>query len=260
MSTGEIFQELYLAPQQNSLPAGVRVGPVLFSHALLPVDPATQKVVPGDMEAQLRAVFQNMDGFLTAAGASQSDVAHITLFMAQVSDRTAMNAVYKTWYPDPNNRPPHKYVPVALPEGVLAAAQVIAVPGSARKVIEVPGIGHQDWMSMSSLQGNLVSSSRIFGTDPATGKGSQDADEHTAIVFRNADAVLQLAGGSWDNVTQVTAFIGGAELRATVEQQVQQRVGAGDKLALNLLETNLGGQTAPGGRPMLPRIEVLAVL
>lgn len=261
MSTGDVFQELYAAPQQNSLPTGVRLGPVLFSHALLPVDPASQRVVPGDMEAQLRAVFQNMDRFLAAAGSDQQDVAHITLFMAQTSDRTAMNVIYKQWYPDPNNRPPHKYVPVALPEGVLAAAQVIAVPGSGRRVIEVPGIGHQDWMSMSSLQGNLVSSSRIFGTDPATGKGSPDPEEHTAIVFRNADAVLQMAGGGWGNVTQVTAFIGGPELRPTVERQLRERVPAGSgQPALNVLETNLGGQTGPGGGPMLPRLEVLAVI
>lgn len=260
MSTGEIFQELYLDEQHNSLPAGARIGPLVVAPYLQPVDPATQKVVPGGMEEHLRAVFQNMDRVLHAGGATRGDVARITLFIRTVSDRTAMNKVYKEWYPDEMDRPPHKYVPVELPEGIEACAQVIAIPGSARRVIEIPGIHHQDWMSLSGLQGNLVTSSRVFGTDPATGKGSPDAEEHTAIVFRNVDTILQMAGGSWQDVTQLTAFFVGDGLKPTIEKAWRERVGqTADAPPLHLLETTLGGQVRPDGQ-MLPRLEVLAVL
>lgn len=258
MSEGELFQELYLDAAHNSLPAGARIGPVLVAPSLMPVDPATQKLAPEEMEEQLRAVFQNMDRLLAAAGCERSDVARVTLFMRQVSDRAAMNKVYKEWYPDEDARPPHKYVPAELPAGVLVTAQVIAVPGGRARAIEIPGIHHQDWMSLGGLCGNLLTSSRIFGTDPETGKGSQDAEEHTAIVFGNADRLLRLAGGSWQNLTQATVFLGGAELRETVLKQWRQR---GSERpygpALHFIESDLGGQGRGG--LMLPRLEILAI-
>lgn len=257
MTTGDIFQELYLNEQGSSLPAGVRIGPVVFAPALTAVDPATGALVAGDLEAQLRQVMRNMDTVLTAAGAARSDIARITLFMTQTSDRTAMNAVYREWFPDDMDRPPHKYLPLDLPGEVQVAAQVIAVLGSARRVIEIPGIHHQDWMSLSGLQGNVVASSRVFGTDPATGKGSRDADEHTDIVFRNVDTILEMAGGDWSNVTQLTAFLLGDGLQAIVEERFRQRVG--DAAAhLHVRETDLGGQVRDG--VMLPRLEVVALL
>jgi 2-iminobutanoate/2-iminopropanoate deaminase len=259
MGTGEYFRELYLDATHNSLPAGAKIGPVVVATNLMPVDPATQQVVGSDMEGQLRALFQNMDRVLESGGCSRKDVARVTLFMRQVSDRTAMNKVYKEWYPDEDGRPPHKYVPAELPEGVHVAAQVIALPGRQARAIEIPGIHHQDWMSLGGLTGNLVTSSRIFGTDPATGKGSQDADEHTAIIFNNADKLLELAGGSWANLQQVTAFIGGDELRETVLTQWRKRGSERENgPALHFIETNLGGRSESG--PMLPRLEIIALL
>ncbi|MPZ48612.1 MAG: hypothetical protein GEU75_04740 [Dehalococcoidia bacterium] len=259
MATGELFQELYLDTQHNSLPAAAKVGSVVIAPSLLPVDPQTQKVVDGDLEAQLRAIFQNMDRVLEAGGCTRQDVARVTLYMTQVSDRTAMNKVYAEWYPDENTRPPHKYVPAELPKGILATAQVIAQPGGGVRDIEIPGIHHQDYMSLGGLCGNIVTSSRIFGTDPATGKGSQEPDEHTAIVFGNADTILKMAGGSWDNIAQATAFIGSMELAPTVEKQWKERVKPGNDAPLHFIETSLGGQSRDG-KPMLPRLEIVAVL
>ena len=255
---GEAFQELYLDQQHNSLPAGAKIGPVVVAPQILPVDPSSGKVVEGDMEAQLRAVFQNMDRVLQAGGAKRGDVARVTLFMRQVSDRTAMNKVYAEWYPDENTRPPHKYVPAELPEGVHATAQVIALPGGGVKDLEIPGIHHQDYMSLGGLCGNLVTSSRIFGTDPATGKGSQDPDEHTAIIFNNAGTILKMAGGDWKNVTQMTAFIGDMSLADTVKKQWDEHL-KGSDAQLHFIETSLGGQSRDG-KPMLPRLEMLAVV
>src|SRR5438874_9010475 len=162
MTTGELFEELYLDAAHSSLPAGARIGPLIVAPNLMPVDPATGKLVEGEMEEQLRAVFQNMDRLLVQAGGDRSDVAHITLFMRQVSDRSAMNKVYSEWYPDEETRPPHKYVPAPLPEGIHATAQVVAVPGGRSRAIEIEGIHHQDWMSLGGLCANLLTSSRIF--------------------------------------------------------------------------------------------------
>lgn len=257
--TGELFQELYLSPETSSVPAGAKIGPVVIAPMLLPVDPRTQQVVDGGMKEQLRAIFQNMDRLLEAGGASRQDVARITLFMSDVSDRSAMNQLYSEWYPDPDTRPPHKYVPAQFSGGILAGAQVIAVPGGSVRALELPGIRHQDYMSLGGICGNLVASSRIVGTDPESGHVSQNPEEHTANVFRNAERLLQLAGGGWDNLQQATVFIGGQELRPTVEKHWTRRVAqAKEPPQLHFIETNLGGQGRGG--LMLPRLEILALL
>ena len=55
---------------------------------------------------------------------------------------------------------------------------------------KIPGIHHQDWMSLGGRNGGLVTSSRIFGTDPTTGKGSPEADDRDSAqvvaIFRKA--------------------------------------------------------------------------
>jgi enamine deaminase RidA (YjgF/YER057c/UK114 family) len=256
---GDIFQEIYLDQEHNSLPAGARIGPLVVAPMLMPVDPASQKPAGADMEEQLRSLFRNMDRILEQTECGRGDVARVTLFMRQVSDRTAMNNVYQEWYPDENTRPPHKYVPAELPEGIHVMAQIIAMPGGGVRDIEIEGIHHQDYMSLGGRCGNIVTSSRIFGTNPETGKGSQEPEEHTSFVFGNADRILKLAGGSWENIAQGTAFIGSMELKGIVEKEWKQRVSDKSDAPLHFIETSLGGQSRDG-RPMAPRLEIIAVL
>ncbi len=257
MSGGEPFHEIYLDAGASSLPAGARIGPAVVLPYLMPISPESGKLVRGDMEAQLRVVFASMDRALAAAGCGRGDVARVTLFMSQTSDRTAMNAVFKHWYPDEDARPPHKYVPAKLPAGMAVAAQVIAVPGGVSRAVEVPGIHHGDWMSLGGVCANLVTSSRIFGTDPETGRGSNDAAPHTGIVFANADRLLALSGGGWLDLTQATVFYEGESLRDVILEEWRSREKR-DDAALHLIETDLGGQSRDGR--LLPRLEIIAVL
>jgi 2-iminobutanoate/2-iminopropanoate deaminase len=259
MSTGEVFEELYLDAAHSSLPAGARIGELVIMPGLAPVDPQTGAITGNDMESQLRAVLQNMDLVLGAAGCGRRDVARVTTFMRQTSDRTALNKVYREWYPNEDERPPNKYLPAVLPEGIHVRAQVIAVAGSAAKAIEIPGIHHQDWMSLGGINGSLVTSSRIFGTDPATGKGNPDPDGHTSIIFENADRLLALAGGAWANMSQATVFYQGEHLREGIMREWRKRGGEGAVgPRLNLVETDLGGQARDG--VLLPRLEIIALL
>jgi 2-iminobutanoate/2-iminopropanoate deaminase len=255
MSDGEIFQELYLDATKSSLPVGARIGDVVILPILGPYDPATGEVVGDDMESQLRAVMQNMDRVLASAGSSKREVARVTTFMRQTHDRTALNKVYREWYPNEAERPPNKYLPAVLPERIHVVAQVIALPGSAARAIEIPGIHHNDWMSLGGRNGALVTSSRIFGTDPTTGKGSAEAERHTAIIFENAERLLALAGGSWANLSQATIFYQGEHLREHVMHEWRTR---DSDARLNLIDTDLGGQAREG--VLMPRLEIVALL
>jgi 2-iminobutanoate/2-iminopropanoate deaminase len=259
MSTGEVFQELYLDAARSSLPAGARIGGLVIMPGLAPIDPQSGAIIGDDMETQLRAVLQNMDRVLKASGCGRKDVARVTTFMRQTSDRTALNKVYKEWYPNEDERPPNKYLPAALPEGIHVRAQVIALPGTSVRAIEIDGIHHQDWMSLGGINGSLVTSSRIFGTDPTTGKGSSEPAGHTAIVFENADRLLALAGGTWANMSQATVFYQGEHLRADIEREWRKRENEHDGgPRLNLVETDLGGQARDG--VLMPRLEIVALL
>jgi hypothetical protein len=179
--------------------------------------------------------------------------------MRQTSDRTALNNVYREWYPNEDARPPNKYLPAALPDGIHVLAQIIALPGTAARAIEIPGIHHNDWMSLGGRNGDFVASSRIFGMDPTTGKGSPEAERHTAILFENAERLLALAGGSWANLSQATIFYRGDHLLEHVMQEWRTRGGDADSAArLNLIDTDLGGQARDG--VLMPRLEIVALL
>ena len=259
MSEGEVFQELYLDSTKSSLPVGARIGSVVILPEPWPVRSRTGEIVGDDMESQLRAVMQNMDRVLEAAGCTKRDVARVTTFMRQTSDRTALNKVYREWYPNEDERPPNKYLPAALPERIHVSAQIIALPGSAARAIEIPGIHHNDWMSLGGRNGALVTSSRIFGTDPTTGKGSPEADRHTAIIFENAERLLALAGGSWANLSSSDDFLPGRAPAGAVMHEWRTRGGDGESgPRLNLVDTDLGGQARDG--VLMPRLEIVALL
>ena len=250
MATGELFEELYLCLEKNSKPVGVRLGSFVFAPNLAPVDPCTGGIIGKDLDGQIDATFEAIDAFLKSAGLGHDNIARVTFFMTDLTDRKKLNPPWEKWFPNPKDRPPHKYVPSALPEGLLVSAQVMALENvPSRKVLEIEGLVHQDPMSLAAVTGNLVTSSRIFA-----GQRSDDVDEQTANVLASVGALMNAAGGQYSNLTQVTAFIGEPKFRANVEKELQKLVGTGqDAPVLHVLETNLGG----GG---FPRIEFLGLV
>ena len=248
--SGEGFVELYSCEEGNAKPTGARIGDVVVAPLLEPVDPCSGALAAQDFDGQLTAMFGAVERFLKVNGLGLNDVARFTHFLPDLSERLKFNPPWMEWYPDLDDRPPHKYVPSALPKGLLMAANVIALVGAGpRKCLEVPGIVHNDPMSMGALTGNLVTSSRVV-----TGSREGGLAEQTAKVFANVDAMFRDGGGSFANVTQVTAFVGDAALREDVERAMLALTPAGqDPPVLHILETNLGGNG-------FPRLEVLGLM
>jgi enamine deaminase RidA (YjgF/YER057c/UK114 family) len=94
-----------------------------------------------------------------------------------------------------------------LPAGQLARLQVFALRGAARQVLEIPGLVHGDPMSMGVRMADLVFSSRIVGTNTATGSTPNDPRQQAGIAFDNVCTLLSQAGAAPTEVTQVIAFI-----------------------------------------------------
>lgn len=103
----------------------VKIGNLLFTAGQIPLDPETMKVVEGDVTAQTEQVMKNMEAVLTAAGTNFDNVIKSTVFLQDMGDFGAMNAVYGRFAGE--NPPARSAVQVAaLPLGVLVEIEMIA--------------------------------------------------------------------------------------------------------------------------------------
>lgn len=75
---------------------GVRAGQLLFLSGQIPLDPGTGQVVGADITAQTEQVFRNIKALLAAAGTDIDHVVRTTVFLLDLNDFAAMNAVYAT--------------------------------------------------------------------------------------------------------------------------------------------------------------------
>jgi len=81
------------APRGPYSPA-VRAGDYIFVSGQIPVDPITNQTKLGDIGSETRQVLENIRINLEGCGASMADVVKTTVFLTNVQDFAAMNAVY----------------------------------------------------------------------------------------------------------------------------------------------------------------------
>ncbi len=104
----------------------IRAGNLLFVSGQVPIDPATGTMIDGDISAQTDRVMRNLQALLKAAGAGFEHVARTTVFLADMNEFAAMNAVYGRYVVDPP--PARATVQVArLPRDVKVEIDLIAV-------------------------------------------------------------------------------------------------------------------------------------
>jgi 2-iminobutanoate/2-iminopropanoate deaminase len=85
------------APRGPYSPA-VRAGDFIFVSGQVPVDPATQKMVSGDIATETRQVLNNVKGVLEGCGSSLADVVRCGVFLVDGHDFAAMNEVYAEFF------------------------------------------------------------------------------------------------------------------------------------------------------------------
>jgi 2-iminobutanoate/2-iminopropanoate deaminase len=102
----------------------VKVGNTLYCSGQIPLNPADGSI-PEGIEAQTRQVLKNLEAVLTAGGADFSTVVKTTVFLKDMNDFPAMNAVYAEAF---TGAPPARStVQVArLPKDVLVEIDAIA--------------------------------------------------------------------------------------------------------------------------------------
>ncbi len=104
----------------------IKANGFVFISGQIPLDPATQELVSGDVATQTERVLQNLSGILKASGSSLQQVVKTSVFLKSMSDFANMNEVYSRYF---NQAPPARStVEVArLPKDVLVEIDVIAL-------------------------------------------------------------------------------------------------------------------------------------
>ena len=102
----------------------VRVGNTIWVSGQIPLDPKTKELVQGDVEAQVRQVFENLKAIVAAAGASFDDVVKATVFLVDLSHFGLVNKVMAEYFREPY--PARAAVGVAaLPRGAQVEVECI---------------------------------------------------------------------------------------------------------------------------------------
>ncbi len=104
---------------------GIAVDSLVFCSGQIGLDPATGELVGGGVEAQADRALRNLAAVLDAAGITMADVVKTTLYLADIGDFTAVNAVYARHMPDP---PPARstFAVGGLPKGARVEVDAIA--------------------------------------------------------------------------------------------------------------------------------------
>jgi 2-iminobutanoate/2-iminopropanoate deaminase len=103
----------------------IRSGDHIFVSGQTGVDPATGQLAEGSVEGQTEQIFKNLARVLSAAGLSLGDAVKCNVYLTDIGDFQAMNAIYARQFAAPY--PARTTVAVAaLPGGALVEIELVA--------------------------------------------------------------------------------------------------------------------------------------
>ena len=90
------------APQAiGTYSQAVQAGNTVYLSGQIPLIPETMEMVEGDMETQIRRVFDNLSALAEAAGGSLSDVAKLNIFLTDLGHFPLVNQVMAEYFQEP---------------------------------------------------------------------------------------------------------------------------------------------------------------
>src|SRR5688572_21726951 len=101
-------------------------GGLVYCSGQIALDPTTQALAPGGVEAQARRALENLAGVLAAAGTSLASALRLTVYLTDMADFPKVNPVYAEFFP--GDAPPARatVAVAALPKGALIEIDCIA--------------------------------------------------------------------------------------------------------------------------------------
>lgn len=115
------------APQAiGTYSQAIKVNGTTYLSGQIPLDPNTMALVPGDMEAQITQVFENLKAVASAAGGSLNDIVKLNIFLTDLGHFALVNEVMARYFQQPY--PARAAVGVAaLPKGAAVEMDAIMV-------------------------------------------------------------------------------------------------------------------------------------
>lgn len=109
---------------------GISIGNLLYTAGQASIDPAIGKMIEGDISAQTEQTLRNIGAILQAGGTDFAHVVKTTVFLTDMGNFAAMNAVYASFFGE--NPPARTTVAVVSlpPAGALVEIEAVAIiPG-----------------------------------------------------------------------------------------------------------------------------------
>ncbi|MDU1143421.1 Rid family detoxifying hydrolase [Aeromonas rivipollensis] len=195
---------------------------VAFSHynniaAQLPVDPRTGKLVSGDIQAQARQCLTNIKAIVESIGHVMDDMVKVTLFLKNMGDLEAVDAVYREFFP--RNLPTRTVLAVAgLPLGAAIQMDALLSNGEgtfpqapcpliklARNSCRAPVDPLSTHTVAFSHYNNIGAQLPV---DAATGQlVAGGVQEQAAQCLRNIKNVLESIDVPFDDIVKVTLYL-----------------------------------------------------
>jgi len=102
----------------------VRAGDTVYISGQIPLDPATGQLIAGDIEAEIRRVFDNVAAIALAAGGTLANAVKLTVFLTDLVHFAKVNEIMATYFHEPY--PARAAVGVtALPRGARVEVECI---------------------------------------------------------------------------------------------------------------------------------------
>jgi reactive intermediate/imine deaminase len=113
------------APQAiGTYSQAVRAGDTVYLSGQIPFDPATNELVTGNIEAEIRRVFDNLKAVAEAAGGSLAQAVKVNVYLTDLAHFAKVNEIMATYFPQPY--PARAAIGVAaLPRGARVEAECV---------------------------------------------------------------------------------------------------------------------------------------
>lgn len=207
--SGQQRQRIKLPGFADAPPLGVRLGDVVFSAPIDGRDPATGQR-SADRVTQMRQAFRNLESFIQRAGGSKVDLIHVYIFVSGRDDQLDMLDVWLEEFPTDGDRPARKAIfdETLARDGKVIHLMCVGMIGRGDRLdLEVPGISKRHPNPMGAKIGSLVLSSGIGGDDPSGKLKSRDPTICAGFAFQNMATLLEMAGGSLDDIGLVSITV-----------------------------------------------------
>ena len=125
------MQKIIIKTDKAPLPVGpynqaVKIDDLIYTAGQIPLDVKTSQVISGGIAEQTQLVMEHLKNILQAAGSSLDKAVKATVFLKDMNDFVAMNAVYAQYF-KAETAPARSTVQVSrLPKDVLVEIEIVA--------------------------------------------------------------------------------------------------------------------------------------